>query len=192
MHLQPRPRARDARAVQLAHCGRVPYRLHGALDFGGTPRRAVLAFDPAGSYSVTYAAQGADRGFVMGLTGKPLTEESFFTALKDAAQAPMEIAFEVRKLAESGHPNTVDMDLTGGDGSALRLVARSIGGGEVQITRLDGREVLFNGSACDCRNSAVSIQGLIHRSEDRPSRRGLEQALQRAGERGPGRLVCLF
>lgn len=114
---------------------------------GGTPRRAVLAFDPAGSYSVTYAAQGADRGFAMGLMGRPLTEESFFTALKDAAQAGTEIAFEVRKLAESDHPNTVDMDLTAADGSTLRLVARSIGGGEVQITSLDGRPVRFDGSA---------------------------------------------
>ena len=47
---------------------------------GGTPRRAVLAFDPASSYSVTYAAQGADRGFAMGLMGRPLTDESFLTA----------------------------------------------------------------------------------------------------------------
>jgi len=114
---------------------------------GGTPRRAVLAFDPAGSYSVTYAAQGADRGFAMGLMGRPLTEESFFTALQDAAQAGMEIAFEVRKLAESDHPNTVDMDLAAADGSTLRLVARSIGGGEVQMTSLDGRPIRFDGSA---------------------------------------------
>ena len=52
---------------------------------GGAPRRAVLAFDPAGSYAATYAAQGADRGFAMGLMGKPLTDESFFTALSRRA-----------------------------------------------------------------------------------------------------------
>ena len=39
---------------------------------GGTPRRAVLAFDPSGSYAATYVGQGADRGFAMGLMGKPL------------------------------------------------------------------------------------------------------------------------
>ncbi len=54
---------------------------------GGTPRRAVLAFDPAGSYCRHLRPQGADRGFAMGLMGKPLTEESFFTALRDAAPA---------------------------------------------------------------------------------------------------------
>ena len=113
----------------------------------GTPRRAVLAFDPAGSYAVTYAAQGADRGFAMGLMGKPLTDESFFTALEDAPHAGMEIEFQVRELAHPDHPNTVEMDLTAVDSSQLRLVARSIGGGEVQITSVDGRPVLFNGSA---------------------------------------------
>jgi L-serine dehydratase len=114
---------------------------------GGVPRRAVLAFDPAGSYSVTYAAQGADRGFAMGLLGRPLTDESFFTALDDAPRAGLKIEFHVRKLANPEHPNTVEIELTAADGSELRLSARSIGGGEVEITRIDGRPVLLNGSA---------------------------------------------
>jgi L-serine dehydratase len=114
---------------------------------GGTPRRAVLAFDPAGSYAATYVAQGADRGFVMGLLGKPLTDESFFTAVHDAPHAGLEIDFQVRKLASPDHPNTVEMDLTAAADSQLCLVARSIGGGEVEITHVDGRPVLFNGSA---------------------------------------------
>jgi L-serine dehydratase len=114
---------------------------------GGKPRRAVLAFDPAGSYAATYAVQGADRGFAMGLLGKPLTDESFFTALADAPAAGMEIDFQVRDLAGADHPNTVEMDLCAAGGRVLRLVARSIGGGEVEITSVDGRPALFNGSA---------------------------------------------
>jgi L-serine dehydratase len=114
---------------------------------GDVPRRAVLAFDPDGSYAVTYAAQGADRGFAMGLMDKELTDESFFTALDDAPRAGLEIEFLIHKLAGADHPNTVQMELAAADGRQLQLVARSIGGGEVQITRIDGREVLFNGSA---------------------------------------------
>jgi L-serine dehydratase len=114
---------------------------------GDTPKRAVLAFDPAGSYAATYVAQGADRGFAMGLLGKPLTDESFFTSLVDAPRAGLEIEFQIRRLAHPEHPNTVEIDLTAADGSPLRLVARSIGGGEAEITRVDGRPVFFNGSA---------------------------------------------
>ena len=114
---------------------------------GGTPRKAVLAFDPDGSYAATYVGQGADRGFAMGLLDKPLTDESFFTSLQDAPNAGLEIGFQIRKLADPDHPNTVEMELTASDGSKLHLAARSIGGGEVEITRVDGRPVLFNGSA---------------------------------------------
>lgn len=114
---------------------------------GGTPRRAVLAFDPAGSYAVTYAPQGADRGFAMGLMNKPLTDESFFTALADAARQKLELGFAVRPLEHADHPNTVELELTATDGTVLRLVARSIGGGEVEITHLNGWPVLLHGAA---------------------------------------------
>lgn len=114
---------------------------------GGTPQRAVLAFDPAGSYAATYAPQGADRGFAMGLMSKPLTDESFFTALRDAPSAGLDLQFQVRPLCRTDHPNTVELDLTSTDGANLNVVARSIGGGEVEITSVQGRPVLFNGSA---------------------------------------------
>jgi len=119
----------------------------GRSLLGGVPCKAVLAFDPNGSYAVTYTSQGADRGFAMGLMGKPLTDESFFTSLQDAPQAELEIDFQVRKLADPDHPNTVEMSLAAADGRQVQLVARSIGGGEVEITQIDGRSVLFNGTA---------------------------------------------
>ncbi len=114
---------------------------------GGTPRRAVLAFDPDGSFAATYQPQGADRGFAMGLMNKALTHASFFTALQDAPREGMELRYEVRPLAGADHPNTVELDLTSVDGVDLKLLARSVGGGEVEITSVDGRPVLFNGSA---------------------------------------------
>lgn len=116
---------------------------------GGTPKRAVLTFDPAGSYAATYEPQGADRGFAMGLMNRPLTDESFFTALRDAPSAGMDLQFRIQPLPNADHPNTVDLDLTSANGRKLKIVARSIGGGEVEIVSVDGRPVLFNGSAYD-------------------------------------------
>jgi L-serine dehydratase len=133
---------------------------------GGMPTRAVLAFDPTGSYAATYAQQGADRGFAMGFMGKPLTDESFFTALQDAVSVGMDLRFEVRPLAGAEHPNTVDMVLTTADGTSLALVARSIGGGEVEIISIAGRSVLFNGTAYEVlvevpANQADAAQALL-------------------------------
>ena len=114
---------------------------------GDRPRRAVFAFDPGGSYAATYAAQGADRGFAMGLLGRALTDETFFTVLTEAPGSGLEIRFDVRPLENADHPNTVDVELLAEDNSVLRLAARSIGGGEVEITRVNGWPVVFNGSA---------------------------------------------
>jgi len=114
---------------------------------GCMPRRALFLFDPDGSYAVTYAAQGADRSFAMGLMNKPLTDESFFSALEDARAEGLKIEFRVARLPQCDHPNTVDIELAAPDGRVLKLRARSIGGGEVELARIDGREVRFDGSA---------------------------------------------
>ncbi|MCX7010534.1 MAG: L-serine ammonia-lyase, iron-sulfur-dependent, subunit alpha, partial [Kiritimatiellaeota bacterium] len=59
----------------------------------------------------------------------------------------MALHYEVRPLENAAHPNTTELELTSATGTNLKLVARSIGGGEVEITRVDGRPVLFNGTA---------------------------------------------
>ncbi len=114
---------------------------------GAAPRRAEFAFDPGGSYGRTYSAQGADRAFAMGLMGKPLTDGSFFTALSDAAASGLEISFAIRPLRHPDHPNSMEITLSAADGSSVDLEARSIGGGEVVITSVDGRPVHFDGAA---------------------------------------------
>lgn len=113
---------------------------------GGTPTQAKLTFDPGGSYAATYEPQGADRGFAMGLMNKPLTDDSFFTALTDAPSLGMELGFDVRPLEGADHPNTTDLQLTSPSGDPLHLVARSVGGGSVEITRIAGRPVIFDGT----------------------------------------------
>ncbi len=114
---------------------------------GSSVRRVTIAFDPQGSYVRTYAPQGADRAFAMGFLGKPLTDESFFTALEDAAAAGLEIKFVKRRLQRPDHPNAMEIEIGRPGRPDLVLEARSIGGGDVEITRLDGFPVSLNGAA---------------------------------------------
>jgi L-serine dehydratase len=111
---------------------------------GEAPRRACFRFDRRGSYAHTYVQQGADRAFAMGLRNRPLTDESFFTCLQEPG---LEIHFEVGDLAGADHPNTVDIELSGPEGRVLALRARSIGGGEVEIFRVDRWTVLLLGTS---------------------------------------------
>ena len=116
---------------------------------GATPVRAVFSFDSDGSYAATYAQQGADRAFAMGLMDRPLTDECFFDALQIAADSGIEIEFRTTKLENADHPNTVDIELYGADGASLMLRGRSIGGGAVEIIRVDGWDVCITGEAHD-------------------------------------------
>ncbi|MBL6763829.1 MAG: L-serine ammonia-lyase, iron-sulfur-dependent, subunit alpha [Verrucomicrobiae bacterium] len=135
---------------------------------GETPAKAVLRFDPRGSYAATYEPQGADRGFAMGLMAKPLTDESFFTSLNDAREAGLDLSFCVEELEGAEHPNTTDLELRGRDGRVLRLVARSVGGGAVELIKIDGRPVLFDGSAHEslvetCGERAEAVRAVLAR-----------------------------
>ena len=114
---------------------------------GGSVSRASVTFDPNGSYAQTYVQQGADRAFAMGLMGKPLTDESFFTALEDAPRSGLRLLFYIKPLDHPDHPNAMRIDVRDGAGDFFSLEARSIGGGDVEITSLDGVPIAFNGSA---------------------------------------------
>jgi L-serine dehydratase len=114
---------------------------------GGLPEKVLCSFDPGGSYAHTYAQQGADRAFAMGLLDRPLTDETFFQALELAPAEGLDLQFSVEVIPGSDHPNMVQVEATGRDGVALELLARSIGGGEIEITSLYGWPVLLNGAA---------------------------------------------
>ena len=105
---------------------------------GAPPVAAGFAFDPAGSYAQVYWQQGVDRAFATALMGWDLTDDRFATSLGRAAEAGLEIRFEVRPLAKPGHPNTVEIVLRAADGRSLSATARSIGGGAVEVVEVDG------------------------------------------------------
>ena len=114
---------------------------------GGEVKRVTISFDPQGSYGRTYAQQGADRAFAMGFMGKPLTDESFFTALEDARAAGLDLKFVKRRLQRPDHPNAMEIEIGRPRRPDLLLEARSIGGGDVEIARLDGFPISLTGSA---------------------------------------------
>jgi len=114
---------------------------------GGKPAVARCTFDPGGSYAQVYRQQGVDRAFAMGLMGRPLTDGAFFEALDTAASEGVAIEFAVRPLQGADHPNAVDLELEAPGGRRVDLRARSIGGGAVEVTRVNGWPVLITGQA---------------------------------------------
>lgn len=112
---------------------------------GAPPVAVEFAFDPGGSYAQVYWQQGVDRAFATALMGWSLTDDRFFSALDLAANAGLEIRFDVRPLRKPEHPNTVEITMRAADGRTLSACARSIGGGAVEVVEVEGWPVRLTG-----------------------------------------------
>ena len=122
------------------HIGRT---LRSMLD--GEPKTARYKFDRNGSYAQTYTQQGADRGFVLGLMGIPLTDEHFLDALEFSAQNGIDTDFIISDLACPDHPNKVEIEVTSQTGDTLMVAAASIGGGTFRVSKVNGWPVEIRG-----------------------------------------------
>lgn len=114
---------------------------------GGEPTRAEFTFDPDGSYAATYCQQGVDLALTAGLLGWPITDERFARALALAPTLGLRPRFRVAPLAGADHPNAVAIEVASNAGRSLRAAARSIGGGMVLLTELDGHPVRLDGKS---------------------------------------------
>lgn len=136
-----------AGAVRLGQIGRAV--------LGVQPQEALL--DLHGSFAQTGRGHGTDRALVAGLLGLATDDDRIRISLDLAATAGMRIRFRAVDLGEDVHPNTVRMTLTTHERTA-EVEGASIGGGMIQITRLQGYDVLFTGEH----------DALIVVAEDRP------------------------
>ena len=114
---------------------------------GGEPASAEFVFDPAGSLAQVYRQQGSDVAFAAGLIGVPMADEQFLSALELAADRGLIVSFSVEPLRHADHPNTVEVRLQASDGRRLILIAKSVGGGAVVVSRVDDWRIELTGDA---------------------------------------------
>ena len=109
--------------------------------------RASVTFDTDGSYARTYRQQGVDLALAAGLLGWPITDVRFARTLALAPAEGLRLRFRVARLDRADHPNTVRIDLVSKTGRRLTATAKSVGGGMVLVTELDGWEVCLDGKS---------------------------------------------
>jgi len=119
---------------------------------GDEPAAAVFTFDPDGSYAATFRQQGVDLALGAGLLGWPITDKRFARALALAPRLGLDLRFRVARLEGADHPNTVHVKILSKGGKKLEAVAKSVGGGMIVVTEIDGSPVLLDGK------SAVSLK----------------------------------
>ena len=122
----------------------------GAARIGLTARmllgeeivRAEIGFH--GSFAKTYRGHGTDRAVVGGLMGMAVDDPRLRDSLALAQQSGMTVVFSSINI-RGAHPNTVRMHITGINGSILQIEAASVGGGNIEVHKLNWLNVDFTG-----------------------------------------------
>ena len=128
---------------------------------GGDPVEADITFDPLGSYSSTYAEQGADQAFATGFMGLEVVDDRFHQALEIAKERGMQIRFRKAVIPGADHPNFALVKVKRNNGKVLEAEAKSTGGGSFLLTKLNGLPVAIDGKSyvlllrCHAKNSAA-------------------------------------
>ena len=126
----------------------------------GKPAKIDITFDTEGSYAVTYLAQGSDKAFLCGILGIDLVDPGFFRIFEIAKSSGIQVGFHTKELAFSDHPNTVLIETTSANGSKIRIIGKSVGGGNVVITKIQDHEVRLTGKESNLQEQLLSVSGL--------------------------------
>lgn len=110
-----------------------------------------------GSFLATGKGHGTPQAIVAGLLGMMPDDERVPNSIALARAQGMEVTFGEAKLRE-GHPNSVQLLLTGASGRHLEIVGESVGGSRINIASIDGLSANFSGE----------YPTLIVHNQDRP------------------------
>jgi L-serine dehydratase len=97
-----------------------------------------------GSFAKTFRGHGTDRALVAGLLGISASDERLKDALKLADDSGFSYEFRKADLGDV-HPNTVKFTIEQSDGKTLEIMGASIGGGNIEITEIDGLKLRLTG-----------------------------------------------
>lgn len=97
-----------------------------------------------GSFAKTYHGHGTDRAIVGGLMGMAVDDGRLRESIEIAEREGISLHFETVNI-RGAHPNTVRLHIIGTSGAELTLEAASVGGGNIEIQKLDGVNVAFTG-----------------------------------------------
>lgn len=110
-----------------------------------------------GSFAETGKGHGTDKAIVGGLLGMSCDDIRLPESFEIAKEKGFVYTIKKSDLGDV-HPNTAKIVMHGLSGNVLEVMASSIGGGRIQVCRLDGVDVNFSG---EC-------QTLIVHNQDKP------------------------
>ena len=122
----------------------------GAVRLGYIARRIIgqeitsVHFTLYGSFAETGRGHGTDKALIAGILGCMPDDPRISSAYKLARDDGVQVDFSYSDEPVD-HPNTVRIDAEGADGRQTEIVGRSIGGGNILITEINGLAVEVTG-----------------------------------------------
>lgn len=130
-----------------------------ALEILGD-RLAAADITLYGSFAKTGRGHGTDKAIAAGLLGCDPSSDKIRSALELARRqgVPMHFSFSEE---DRGHPNVAAIHAVGESGRTVDVVGRSLGGGRVLITDIDGYPVEISGEEYTLITHHHDVPGVI-------------------------------
>ena len=97
-----------------------------------------------GSFAKTYRGHGTDRALLGGILGLEADDLNIKKSFEIAREKKVEFEFIPYEDEVDYHPNTVEITVRY-DGGEVCVRGSSIGGGEIEITNINGTDISFSG-----------------------------------------------
>lgn len=105
-----------------------------------------VRFTLYGSFAETYRGHGTDRALVGGIMGYKVYDLRMRNSLENAEKLGITYEFVPDSKTEVSHANTIAVHMENDDGSlSMDVTGISLGGGKIQISKINDIEVDFNG-----------------------------------------------
>jgi len=112
--------------------------------FHATPTEAVFYLH--GSFGEVYKGHATDRALLGGIMKFQTSDPRIRDAFEIAEEKKIKYEFVVKDLGEDAHPNTVKIVLKN-EKSQMSIIGSSVGGGMIEINKVDNFDVLLHGRA---------------------------------------------
>ncbi|MCR5356820.1 MAG: L-serine ammonia-lyase, iron-sulfur-dependent subunit beta [Lachnospiraceae bacterium] len=125
----------------------------GAVRIGRVVNKLCDGHDPvkaeitlSGSFAKTGKGHGTDKALLAGIMGFHSYSPEVKDALNIAKDRGLDYSFTNEDI-RGAHPNTARISFVTADGKSGEVLASSIGGGNIIVSRVNGMKVDFNGSS---------------------------------------------
>lgn len=113
-----------------------------------------------GSFAKTYKGHGTDKALLGGILGLDEKNKKIKNSFSIAKKKGIKFEFLPKDLGEV-HPNTVLIEILTNKENTIRIQGSSIGGGAIEINKLNGLNVSFNGSQPTIITNHKDVPGIV-------------------------------